>query len=33
MEHLADMERELLKDVPASLQNAGRQVLQILAGD
>jgi 4-hydroxyphenylacetate 3-hydroxylase, reductase component len=33
MEHLADMERELLKDVPKSLQNAGRQVLQILAGD
>jgi DNA-binding MarR family transcriptional regulator len=33
MEHLADMEHELLKDVPKSLQDAGRQVLQILAGD
>jgi DNA-binding MarR family transcriptional regulator len=33
MEHLAEMERELLKDVPESLQSAGRQVLQILAGD
>lgn len=33
MKHLADMERELLKDVPKSLQSAGRQVLQILAGD
>jgi flavin reductase (DIM6/NTAB) family NADH-FMN oxidoreductase RutF/DNA-binding MarR family transcriptional regulator len=33
MEHLADMEHELLKDVPESLQSAGRQVLQILAGD
>jgi flavin reductase (DIM6/NTAB) family NADH-FMN oxidoreductase RutF len=33
MKHLADMERELLKDVPKSLENAGRQVLQILAGD
>ena len=33
MQHLADMERDLLKDVPESLQKAGRQVLQILAGD
>jgi hypothetical protein len=33
MKHLGDMERELLNDVPQSLQNAGRQVLQILAGD
>jgi hypothetical protein len=33
VQHLADMERDLLKDVPESLQKAGRQVLQILAGD
>ena len=33
MKHLGDMERELLRDVPQSLRNAGRQVLQILAGD
>lgn len=33
MKHLAEMEHELLKDVPEPLVHAGRQVLQILAGD
>lgn len=33
VQHLADMERDLLKDVPDTLQKAGQQVLRILAGD